>query len=105
MQKRYYTKEFKLQAIDLANQRENVSQVASELGIRADMLRRWRKEFESNKKDAFSGAGHHNKPKDKKLSELQALKRKVKELELERDILKKAVGIFSKSDRTNTDSL
>lgn len=105
MQKRYYTKEFKLNAIDLANQRENVSQVASELGIRADMLRRWKKEYEKDKSEAFSGSGHMTKPKDKKLSEIQALKKRVKELELERDILKKAVGIFSESDRTNTSSL
>lgn len=105
MKKRYYTKEFKLQAINLANQRENVSQVAEELGIRSDMLRRWKKEYEQNKSEAFSGTGHLSKHKDKKLSEIQALKKRVRELEQERDILKKAVGIFSTSDRTNTDSL
>jgi len=105
MQKRHYTKEFKLQAIDLANQRENVSQVAQELGIRADMLRRWAREYEQKKHDAFLGAGQLNRPKDKKLSEIQALKKQVRELQLERDILKKAVGIFSKSDSSDTISL
>jgi len=39
--KRYYSKEFKLQAIVMAEERGNVSQVARELDIRSDMLRRW----------------------------------------------------------------
>jgi len=94
MQKRSYTKEFKLQAINLAQQREHVSQVAQELGIRADMLRRWIKEYEQKKNEAFMGSGLSNHVKDKKLSEIQALKKQVRELQLERDILKKAVGIF-----------
>ena len=46
--------------------------------------------------------GYH-KPKDRKLSELQALKKELRETKLERDILKKAVHIFSKSDGTNID--
>ena len=105
MQKRSYTKEYKLQAIDLANQRDNVSQVAKELGIRADMLRRWAREYEQRKNEAFLGTGQINRPKDMKLSEIQALKKQVRELQLERDILKKAVGIFSKSDSSDTNSL
>lgn len=105
MKKRFYTKEFKLQAINLANQRENVSQVAEELGIRSDMLHRWKKEYEQKKAQAFTGTSLLSKAKDRKLSEIQVLKKRVKELELERDILKKAVGIFSTSDRTDTDSL
>lgn len=55
--------------------------------------------------DAFKGIGHASKPKDKKLSELQALKKELREVKLERDIFKKAVHIFSKSDGINTDSL
>lgn len=42
-QKRYYSKEFKLQAISIAEDRENISQAARELDIRAGMLRRWMK--------------------------------------------------------------
>lgn len=101
--KRYYSKEFKLQAISMAEDRENIAEVARELDIRSDMLRRWIREYKKNTTGAFQGSGHPPKPKDKKLSELQKLKRELKEVKLERDILKKAVHIFSKSDGTNID--
>jgi len=102
MKKRYFTKEFKLNAVSLAQERENVAEVARELDIRHDMLRRWIKEYSQKKSDSFNGIGHRN-PKDKKLSELQALKKELKDVKLERDILKKAVHIFSKNDGTNID--
>lgn len=101
--KKYYSKEYKLQAVSMAEERENVAEVARELDIRHDMLRRWMKEYDEKKMDAFKGIGHAAKPKDKKLSELQALKKELREVRLERDILKKAVHIFSKSDGTNID--
>ncbi len=98
--KRFYSREFKLQAISMAEERENVSAVARELDIRSDMLRRWIKEYHSDKSTAFAAT---KKPKDRKLSEIQRLKKELKEMTLERDILKKAVHIFSKSDGTNID--
>ena len=103
--KRYYSKEFKLQAVSMAEERENVAQVARELDIRSDMLRRWIREYHEKKTEAFRGIGHVSKPKDKKLSELQALKKELREVKLERDILKKAVHIFSKNDKIDSDSL
>ena len=101
MKKRYFTKEYKLNAVSLAQERENVAEVARELDIRHDMLRRWIKEYSQKKNNAFNGAGYHQ-PKDKKLSELQALKKELRNVTLERDILKKAVHIFSKSDGKST---
>jgi len=102
MKKRYFTKEFKLNAVSLAQERENVAEVSRELDIRHDMLRRWIKEYSQKRSDAFNGSGF-NKPKDKKLSELQALKKELRETKLERDILKKVIYIFSKSDGINID--
>ena len=99
-QKRYYSKEFKLQAISMAEERENVSATARELDIRPDILRRWMKEYQSKKSEAFTGTG---RVKNRNLSEIQRLKRDLKEMTLERDILKKAVHIFSKSDRQSID--
>lgn len=104
MQKRYYTKEFKLQAVNLSNEQGNVSQVAEQLGIRADILSRWKREYSQRKNEAFAGSGVPKQAKDKKLSEIQALKKQVRELQLERDILKKAVGIFSKNDSNDIGS-
>lgn len=101
--RKYYSKEFKLQAISMAEERTNVSEVARELNINSSMLRRWMREYNTNKAEAFKGSGHLLKPKDKKLSEIQRLKKELREMTLERDILKKAVHIFSKSDGINTD--
>jgi transposase-like protein len=80
------------------------------LDIRHDMLRRWIKEYSQKKNEVFNGTGL-SKSKDKKLSELHALKKELRETKLERDILKtcaersrsKAIHIFSKSDGTNID--
>ena len=87
--KRYYSKEFKLQAVSMAEERENVALVARELNIRSDMLRRWVREYRARKTEAFNGTGHPPLPIDEKLSEIQKLKKELKEVTLERDILKK----------------
>jgi len=89
--KRYYNKKFKLQSIAMAEERENVAQAARELDIRSDMLKRWIREYNKKKVDSFKGTGNLPKPQDRKLSKKQRLK--------------KAVHIFSKNDRIDTDSL
>ena len=95
--KKQYSKEYKLKAVALCEQRESISSVGSELGIRADMLGRWRREYSRDQAKAFAGGG--NSIKKTASNELSILKKQLREVELERDILKKAVGIFSKSDR------
>ena len=95
-QKKYYSKEYKLKAVALCNERGNVSLVASEPGIRHDMLRRWKREYSEDQSKAFIGGG--NAKKKPAPNELSLLRKKLREVELERDILKKAVGIFSKSE-------
>ena len=55
------------------------------------MLRKWIKKFENDGKHAFPGSGHL-KPQD---DEVLRLRREVERLQMERDILKKAVAIFS----------
>ena len=102
-QTRHYTKEFKLKAIELSNQRDTLKQAADELDIRSDLLGRWRKEFYDNEQEAFRGSGHLSSVKNRKLSEIQQLKRELKEVKLERDILKKAINIFSKTGGLDID--
>ena len=61
------------------------------------MLYKWRKDYETYGAGSFPGKGTLKQtPEQKIISDLEA---KLKEAELERDILKKAVGIFSKSGR------
>lgn len=91
--RRKYSKEFKIEAVRLARQSDEDSvSVASDLGIRPDMLRRWVRELEKEKEDAFRGSGN---PREEE-GEIRRLKRELARVKEERDILKKAVAIFSK---------
>jgi transposase len=64
------------------------AEVARSLGIHQNQLYNWKRKFSDQGEKAFPGKGH--------LTELAALRRQLREVEMERDILKKAVGIFSK---------
>ena len=90
MTRRVYSDEFKSEAVKLA-QRAGVpmSQTAKELGIGAELLRRWVKEF-GVRADGSRGMT----PEEH--SENVRLRRELKRVTEERDILKKAVGIFTK---------
>lgn len=65
--------------------------VCQDLEIRPDMLRKWIRKYESDGMQAFPGSGHL-KAEDE---EVRQLRREVERLRMERDILKKAVAIFS----------
>jgi len=100
--RKIYSKEFKQKAVELSNVRGNVQEIARELGVSAELIYRWRKEFTSNPNLAFGGNGKKQLTEEQK--ELARLKRKLADVEMERDILKKAVSIFSVSDRKSTNS-
>ena len=77
--------------------RTNISEFARELGITAPQLYKRRKEFEDFGEGSFPGKGKLKlTPEQEKIHELE---KRLKDAELERDILKKAIGIFSKSGR------
>ena len=90
-QRKRYTKQFKEEAIRLVNQ-EGVSltQIARDLGINAEMLRRWRKDAETRGPKAFRGQGHAHD------EELVKLKRELGRVKRERDFLKDAAAYFAK---------
>lgn len=91
---RTYDKEFKLNAVKLYQASErSYKQVADELGIPQATLVGWVSDYEKAgaKADAFPGKGHL-KPSDAEVAQLRKELAIVKE---ERDILKKALGIFS----------
>lgn len=100
--RRIYSKEFKQKAIELSNIRGNVSEIARELGINADLLYRWRRE--SGRDPALSFSGNGNRQLSEGDKENARLKRELADVTMERDILKKAVGIFSAGDRKYTGS-
>jgi len=94
--RRKYDREFKQMAVELSQHRNDVSKLAEELDIKPNILYRWRREAKRSKGAAFSGQGTPRMTDEQK--EIARLKKELREAQLERDILKKAVSIFSKSD-------
>ena len=87
--KKQYTKEFKQEAVRLAQQSGNKAQVVRDLGIHSSMLRRWEQQLREHGEKAFPGKGH---VQNEELVQLQRENQRLKETV---EILKKAVGIFS----------
>lgn len=83
-------------AVNLCHAGKEPKEVADELGIRPELVRRWKREHEQYQSGSFSGHGNANMTDEQK--EIAKLRKELKEAQLERDILKKAVGIFSRND-------
>jgi len=94
--RRNYDKEFKLMAVELCQTGKPTKEVAGELGVATELVRRWRREHTQYQEGSFSGKGNANMTDDQK--ENARLRRTLNESQLECEILKKAVGIFSRSD-------
>jgi len=87
-----YDLEFKLEAVRMASEPGVTNrEVERRLGIGQGVLSRWKRELKVDGAQAFPGKGHL-KPGDEKL---RRLKHENERLRRERDILKKAVAIFS----------
>ena len=86
MQRRQFTREFKVEAVKLVRERGvAVAQAARDLDIHENLLRNWIKQFDTDPRQAFPGQGVL-KPEQ---AEIERLRREVLKLKAERDILKK----------------
>jgi transposase len=93
MQRRKFTREFKLEAVKLIRDRGvSCAQASQDLGVHPTQLRNWAKSFADDPQHAFPGQGQM-KPEQ---LEIARLKREVTKLKAERDILKKAAAYFAK---------
>jgi len=95
-ERKRYTREFKVQALALLERGEKTGrQIEEDLGIPSGQIYKWRKQLgaEGNGMRAFPGTGN---PRDE---ELARLKRENATLREERDILRKAVAIFSRAQK------
>jgi len=101
-ERRHYDKEFKLMSVELCLSGKRPKEVAEELGIQVDLVRRWKREHGYYQEGGFSGHGNANLTDEQK--EIVRLKKELKDAQMERDILKKAVSIFSKSDNKYSNS-
>jgi transposase len=92
--RRKYNKQFKIDAVNLVNSgNKTASEIARNLGIRPDLISRWKRELEQENMKPFTG---HGNPRDE---EIARLKKENAELKMERDILKKAMAIFSAPEK------
>ncbi len=75
---------------------KSIVEITRDLDVRAELLYRWKREYLSEKEHSFPGAGHLHSPEAERIRKLERELRLVIE---ERDILKKAVSIFSKTPK------
>lgn len=88
-----YTREFKVEAVKMLESGEKTGhQIEAELDIGSGQVYRWRKEFEAESNGNIRAFPGNGKPRDE---ELATLRKENQELREERDILRKAVAIFS----------
>jgi transposase len=98
--KKHYTKEEKLLIVNESLEPgADLRFIARKYDIHPNTLGKWRHEFTVYKDNAFPGNG--NKLLTDQEREIVELKRKLRELELQNEILKKAVGIFSSPNKIN----
>ena len=91
-----YSKEFKLETIELARTSgKNDSQLERELGLSRGCLYNWRKEVDRDGTQAFPGKGRLKATDE----HVRGLERELAIVQQERDILKKALAIFTRSQR------
>ena len=89
VKKKRFDRDFKISAVKMVTQEgHTAAEVARSLGIHPNQLYNWKRKYSDDGEKAFPGKGH--------LTEISALRKELREVQMERDILKKAVGIFSK---------
>ena len=90
--RKQYEREFKMEAVRLLETSgKSASQLERELGIGKGNLWRWKRKFAADGEDAFPGHGRLTPEQER----LRQLERENEILRQERDILKKAIAIFS----------
>lgn len=92
--KRNYSEAFKEKAVSLSYQRENIKELADELGVQVQRIYKWR----ASARKHVNLKSITNSKLQEELPEVKRLKKELKNAQLELEILKKAVHIFSKSD-------
>ena len=96
---RTYTEEFKLEALELLKEREkSAAEIEQELGITPGLLYKWRARYQIHEHEE---QGKQLIPSDieEAKAEIRRLKKELAEVEEEREILKKVLNIFSRTDK------
>ncbi len=86
-----YSREFKIEAVQLLNNGQSQAKVCKDLGISEGSLAKWRKQLKEEPVNAFPGKGNML-PQD---AEFRRMQREIERLKMEKEILKKAIAMFS----------
>ena len=90
---RHFSREFKVNAVQLVIEKKmSLRQVAEDLDIHPNLLQIWKGKYLKDGEKAFSGKGKVSPEK----AELRRMRKDLEKVKEERDILKKALAVFSK---------
>jgi transposase len=104
-QRRRYSREFKLEALSLVESSgKSVAEIERDLGISQGLLYKWRHRYQVGE-NKNGKAVLERSEYEAAQAEVRRLKRELEVVKQERDILKKAVAIFSQDQGTDTASL
>lgn len=99
--RRTFDKAFKLEVVKRSLGDISLAELSEELGIHPGQISNWRKKYlDQGEELSFPGNGNEVLTEDQK--ENKRLRKALKEKELELEILKKAINIFSKKDSIST---
>lgn len=91
--RRTFTKQFKQDVVRQSEHCEKITELATDLGLRPELIYRWRSELRANPQGSFPGRGNPNRtPEEQQIAQL---KDELADVRMQRDILKKAMGIFT----------
>ena len=86
-----FSSEFKREAVSLVvDQSYSLAEAGRSLGIRGNLIGRWKRQLEGDEAGAFPGKGKLT-PDQQRIRDLEAENRRLK---MEKDILKKATVFF-----------
>ena len=98
--RRRYSREFKLEVVRRVQELGRTqAQVAEELGVSANTINRWMKQFRQEKDDAFPGKGRQTS----QAALISRLRRENERLRKERDFLKKTASYFAAKNESDTE--
>ena len=96
-----YSREFKLEVLHLAENTDNpIAHLEQDLGLSVGTIHHWRRQVVVDGEEAFPGSGRMTGQAEL----VRRLKREIKVLREERDILKKAIVVFSQDEQQSTGS-
>jgi len=90
--RRRYTAEFKAETVQLVKESDkSIGEIARDMDLTDSVLRNWVKQARID-----SGGGSEAEPTTTEREEIRRLRREVRQLKMEREILKKATAFFAK---------